>query len=186
MFEAEDCVGTVRGNVSEDNGDPIEGVLITLDDGDPATVDLTTTTNADGDYEFLYIPVGTYTITQEQPENFGSVSDEDGTPDDPALGDNDGVTNNEIPVKVNSDEFDEDNDFVETADNGSVAGNVSDVDGEPLANVVITLSDGDPATTDPITATNMDGDYSFNNVEQLSQERMIQIMILLKVQIQVQ
>jgi len=165
MFTADDCVGTVRGNVSDTDGNALEGVLITLDDGDPATTDLTTTTDANGDYEFLYIPVGTYTIVQTQPANYGSVSDEDGTPDDPALGDNDGVTNNEIPVKVNPDEFDEDNDFVETADGGSVSGNVSDIDGEPLSGVVVTLVDGDPATTDPITATNADGDYSFSNVE---------------------
>jgi len=165
-FQAEDCFGTVKGNVSEVTGDPLEGISLTLDDGDPLTTDLTTTTDANGDYEFLYAPVGEYTIVETQPANYTSVSDEDGTPDDPALGDNDGVVNNEIPVKINPDEIDEDNDFVELADLGTISGNVSDSDGNPLASVVLTLVDGDAATSDPIIATNADGDYTFANVEQ--------------------
>jgi len=71
------------------------------------------------------------------------VSDEDSSPEDPSIGDNDGLTNDEIPVKVEPGESDADNDFVETPDAGSVSGTVTDSFGDPIEGVVITLDDGD-------------------------------------------
>jgi len=116
--------GSVSGTVADDSGNPLSGVVITLDDGNPATTDLTATTLADGSYEFPVVPVGTYTLLEAQPANYGSVSDEDSTPEDPSIGDNDGITNDAIPVKVEPGESDDNNDFIETPDAGSVSGTV--------------------------------------------------------------
>jgi len=63
-------------------------------------MDATATTAADGTYEFPVVEVGTYTIVETQPANYTSVSDEDTSPEDPVIGDNDGLVNDEIPVKV--------------------------------------------------------------------------------------
>jgi len=78
--------GSVSGLVEDVDGNPLEGVVLTLDDGDAATVDPTATTAADGTYEFLDVPVGTYTVTEAQPANYTSVSDEDASPEDPSVG----------------------------------------------------------------------------------------------------
>jgi len=156
--------GSVSGIVADDEGNPLGGVLITLDDGDPATMDMTTTTAPDGTYEFTNVPVGTYTILQEQPEDYASVSDEDGTPEDPSVGDNDGIVNDAIPVKVEPGESDENNDFIEQPNTGTVSGIVEDADGNPLEGVVLTLDDGDAATVDPTETTGADGTYIFTDV----------------------
>jgi len=60
-------------------------------------------------------------------------------------------------VKVEPGEDDIDNNFVESADPGSVSGLVEDVDGNPLEGVVLTLDDGDAATVDPTATTAADG-----------------------------
>jgi len=134
---------------------------LTLDDGDAATTDPTATTGADGTYLFPVVPAGTYTITEEQPADYMSVSDEDTTPEDPSIGDDDGIVNDAIPVKVEPGEDDENNDFVESANAGSVSGIVQDTDGNPIEGVVLTLDDGDAATTDPTATTLADGTYEF-------------------------
>jgi len=71
--------GSVAGTVLDDAGNPLEGVVLTLEDGDAATTDPTATTAADGTYVFPTVPAGTYTVTEQQPANYTSVSDEDTT-----------------------------------------------------------------------------------------------------------
>jgi len=159
--------GNIFGNVSDDNGNPLENVIITLDDGDPATINLTTTTDIDGDYEFLGVDPGTYTIVETQPAVYTSVSDEDGSPEDADISpaDNDGVVNDEIPVKVNPGEDDEDNDFIEnlTAIFGHVYYDVNNNGiqdlGEPdipNVDVLVALSDGITTIT---VQTDQNGDW---------------------------
>jgi len=156
--------GSVAGMVEDVEGNPLEGVVLTLDDGDAATVDPTAMTGADGTYEFTDVPVGTYTVVEDQPANYGSVSDEDATPEDPDVMDNDGIVNDEIPVKVLPGEDDLDNNFIESPDAGSVSGIVVDQDNAPIEGVVLTLEDGDAATVDPTATTGADGTYEFTNV----------------------
>jgi len=67
--------GSVSGIVTDDEGNPLEGVVLTLDDGNPATTDPTATTGADGTYLFPVVPAGTYTVTEEQPADYTSVSE---------------------------------------------------------------------------------------------------------------
>jgi len=100
----------------------------------------------------LDVPVGTYTVTEAQPTSYLSVSDEDATPEDPSIGDDDGIVNDAIPVKVEPGEIDADNDFVEEIEatlighvyydnnnNGVQDAGEPDLEGIP---VTVTQSDG--------------------------------------------
>ncbi|WP_281846996.1 carboxypeptidase regulatory-like domain-containing protein, partial [Olleya namhaensis] len=74
------CLGSVSGTIVDENGDPVSGVVVTLDDGDAATVDPTVTTGVDGTYEFTDVPAGDYTIVETVPANT-DVVDGDTTDD---------------------------------------------------------------------------------------------------------
>ncbi|MEZ4661409.1 MAG: SdrD B-like domain-containing protein [Caldilineaceae bacterium] len=78
--------GTVCINVNDDglcdaNEPPIEGVTITLDDGDSNTPPLVTATDDTGYYEFIDLLPGNYTVTETQPAGYNSVNDADGGTD---------------------------------------------------------------------------------------------------------
>ncbi|KZS01185.1 Uncharacterized protein APZ42_002232, partial [Daphnia magna] len=83
----EEQFGNIRGNVTADidnnnTGDtPLSGVTIQLKDPITGAVLATTTTNASGNYEFLNLLPGIYTIMEVQPAGYTSVSDVDATPD---------------------------------------------------------------------------------------------------------
>ncbi|MEL0645776.1 carboxypeptidase-like regulatory domain-containing protein, partial [Olleya sp. Ti.3.14] len=68
-FENSLAPGSVSGTIVDENGDPVSGIVVTLDDGDAATVDPTVTTGVDGTYEFTDVPVGDYTIVETTPAN---------------------------------------------------------------------------------------------------------------------
>ena len=70
-------VYTVSGNVSDDAGDPLSGVTITLIDSNNVVTE-TVTTDASGNYRLETIQTGTYTIRETDPANYSSVSDTDG------------------------------------------------------------------------------------------------------------
>jgi large repetitive protein len=62
-------------NGVQDPGEPgIAGVTVTLDDGDPLTVDPTRITASDGSYVFQGVPAGVFTVTESQPAGYGSTS----------------------------------------------------------------------------------------------------------------
>jgi protocatechuate 3,4-dioxygenase beta subunit len=164
-------VGNIRGNVTADTnndnvGDsPLANVTINLKDlaGNIVATDVT---DASGNYEFLNIPTGEYTIMEVQPTGYNSVSDVDATPDPDG---NDGSTpNNMIPVTLTTGENDNDNNLVEEQ-TGSIRGTVTkdtnndNVGDSPLANVTINLKDlaGNIVATD---VTDASGNYEFLNV----------------------
>ena len=156
-----EVTGTITGNVSDSDGNPIPLVSLTLNDGNAATVDPTVITDQNGDYIFSDVVEGNYTIVETQPAGYNSVSDQDDTPDPDGA---DGETaNDEIPVVLLAGEVDADNNFVEELP-GEIAGTVTDVNGNPLEGVVITLDDGDALTTDPTATTDANGDYIFTDV----------------------
>ncbi|MBK7701159.1 MAG: hypothetical protein IPJ39_21755 [Saprospiraceae bacterium] len=104
----------------------------------------TDVTDASGNYEFLNVAPGQYTIMEVQPTGYNSVSDVDATPDPDG---NDGTTPNDmIPVTVTAGENDNDNNLVEEQ-TGSIRGTVTkdtnndNVGDSPLANVTINLKD---------------------------------------------
>ncbi len=170
-------LGAITGNVSEDtnnddSGDvPIESVILQLVDANGDVV-MVTATDENGDYAFLNVTPGDYTVVELQPAGYDDVTEVDGG-DDSDHPDNGTV--NSIPVTVDEGETDTGNDFVEEVEpvvpviTGAVTGNVSedtndDDDGDvSLENVVLQLIDenGDVVM---ITITDENGDYAFTDV----------------------
>jgi len=106
--------------------------------------------------------------------NYTSVSDEDGTPEDPSVGDDDGLVNDAIPVKLEPGEDDEDNDFVEnlTAVFGHVyydVNNNGEQDlGEPdIPNVSVLVTKSDASTV--LVETDEFGDWFAGTLPGLTQ-----------------
>ena len=176
--------GSISGSVTEDttgdgSGDtPQQGVVVELyavdATGDPVGNPIaTTTTAADGSYQFENVSPGDYAVVEVQPAGLGDVSDSDATPEDG----NDGDTpvDNLIPVTVQPGEADNDNDFVDV-NSASISGNVSeDENGDgnadkPIQGVTIELfadtdADGQPDGTSVLmTTTDSQGNYSFTNL----------------------
>ncbi|MEQ3665212.1 carboxypeptidase regulatory-like domain-containing protein, partial [Olleya sp.] len=156
------CLGSVSGTIVDENGDPVSGIVVTLDDGDAATVDPTVTTGVDGTYEFTDVPVGDYTIVQTVPANT-EVVDGDTTDDSDTVANTD-TTDGSIPVTVEAGEVDADNNFENSPAPGSVSGTIVDENGDPVSGIVVTLDDGDAATVDPTVTTGVDGTYEFTDV----------------------
>jgi hypothetical protein len=159
----EEQTANIRGNVTADTnndnvGDsPLANVTINLKDlaGNIVATDVT---DASGNYEFLNVAPGQYTIMEVQPTGYNSVSDVDATPDPDG---NDGATPNDmIPVTVTAGENDNDNNLVEEQ-TGSIRGTVTkdtnndNVGDSPLANVTINLKDlaGNIVATDVTDAS---------------------------------
>uniref|UniRef100_UPI00232D2F4B beta strand repeat-containing protein n=2 Tax=Olleya namhaensis TaxID=1144750 RepID=UPI00232D2F4B len=161
-FENSPAPGSVIGTVVDENGDPVSGIVVTLDDGDAATVDPTVTTGVDGTYEFTDVPVGDYTIVETVPANT-DVVDGDTTDDGDTVANTD-TTDGSIPVTVTAGEVDADNNFENSPAPGSVSGTVVDENGDPVSGIVVTLDDGDAATVDPTATTGVDGTYEFTDV----------------------
>ncbi|MBK9743571.1 MAG: carboxypeptidase regulatory-like domain-containing protein [Saprospiraceae bacterium] len=167
----EEQTGSIRGTVTKDTnndnvGDtPLANVTINLKDlaGNIVATDVT---DASGNYEFLNVAPGQYTIMEVQPTGYNSVSDVDATPDPDG---NDGATPNDmIPVTVTAGEADNDNNLVEEQ-TANIRGNVTadtnndNIGDSPLANVTINLKDlaGNTVATD---VTDASGNYEFLNV----------------------
>jgi hypothetical protein len=62
--------GTIAGSVLDEDGVPVPDVTIDLDG---ALADVTTTTDADGTYDFAGLDVGDYTVTATAPDDFEFV-----------------------------------------------------------------------------------------------------------------
>ncbi len=185
-------LGSITGNVSldDDNNDtpdtPQVGVTVTLTEdlnnngvADPGEPQTTTTTDANGDYEFPNLPAGDYLVTTMDPNGADSVSDEDES-NDGDLGDTDTTVDNTIDVTLGPDEDDTDNNFVDEL-LSSIAGDVTeDLDNDdngdtPISGVTIELyedTDGDgvldpaelaagPIATD---VTDANGEYEFTDL----------------------
>ncbi|NNE94422.1 MAG: hypothetical protein HKN24_00140, partial [Acidimicrobiales bacterium] len=72
---------SIAGSVVDENGNPIEGVTITLTGTDDLGVitPLTTTTQADGTYVFQDLRPGNYTVSETQPATHGDGGETAGT-----------------------------------------------------------------------------------------------------------
>ena len=176
--------GTISGSVTEDTdadgtGDqPQVGVTVELyedtdGDGQPDTLLDSTTTDANGDYQFTDLSAGDYVVVEITPDGLTDVSDEDTTADGDAF-DGDQTVDDQIAVSLTSGETDDGNDFVDE-NTGSISGNVTeDTTGDglgdtPQQGVTVELYEVDGAGNpvgDPIatTVTASDGSYSFDNV----------------------
>ena len=155
-------MGSISGNVSDDQGNPLSGVTIELQAPDSTVID-TTTTDGSGNYIFADVEPGDYNVVETNPAGFpGNISDQDSTPDGDAA-DSDTTVDNVVGVTLNPGENDTGNDFVDN-NNGSISGNVSDDQGNPLSNVTIELQAPDGTVIDT-TTTDGSGNYIFADVE---------------------
>ncbi|MFW2383844.1 MAG: SdrD B-like domain-containing protein, partial [Acidimicrobiales bacterium] len=159
--------GTVYSDLNNDGvrdgAEPgIAGVTIALSgvDLNGSPVNLSTTTDASGDYSFTSLDGGVYTITETQPAGFLDGIDSLGS----AGGDgsvNDVAGSINLPVNGNGFAYD----FGEVAPS-SISGLVQTVDGDPIDGVTITLAGTDDlgAAVTAVTVTASDGSYSFGDL----------------------
>ena len=157
---------SLAGTVLDENGAPIEGVELTIDDGAGFTT--TTLTVVDGSYRFDDLDPGTYTVTESQPAGYGDVSTSAGS-----VGGDDSVQNEVSGVVLTPGALATGYDFVEGF--SSIAGSVfEDVNNNGvrdggefgLAGVDVTLNGTDPngAITAVTVSTDVDGDYVFDDL----------------------
>ncbi|MDJ0647278.1 MAG: SdrD B-like domain-containing protein [Xenococcaceae cyanobacterium MO_188.B19] len=170
---------SINGTVLEDtNGDgsgntdaPIGGVTVTLKDSDDNTV-ATDVTDSNGDYSFINVTPGNYTVVETDLNGYSSITDTDSVTDaggnDGEIG-SDGSNDNIISVSLSAGETDSGNDFVD-AQNGSISGSVkadttgNDAGDTALSGVTITLRNASDDSTVATTTTDTTGNYSFNDV----------------------
>ncbi|MEL7079558.1 MAG: SdrD B-like domain-containing protein, partial [Cyanobacteria bacterium J06582_2] len=151
---------SIAGNVSrDDNNDDagdvdLAGITVRLIDSQGGVL-ATQTTDADGNYLFVDVTPGNYTIEQVNDTGFVDVSDVQGAND------------SQIAVNVGIGETITAQNFVDEIP-ASITGNVSrdddnDGDGDRnLAGITVTLSDG--AGNVLTTTTDADGNYLFTDV----------------------
>jgi len=178
----EQKLASISGSVSEDiTGDgagdrPLSGITIDLVDANGNVV-ATDVTDGSGNYEFLNVVPGSYTLVQTQPTGYLDVSDEDDTPDPD--GGNDPV-DNEIPVTLSPGENDDDNNFVEkqlvsvgstvfedTNNNGTQDAGEPGILGINVAAFLDANADGLPDSATPATSdvTDANGNYYLGGLE---------------------
>lgn len=161
-----DTTGDGNGNIG------ISGVRLNLKNAAGVVVK-TTTTTADGTYEFTGVVPGEYTVVEEQPVAYLNGSDSQSSDNDTTS--NTSTTDDIIPVTVVPGEEDINNNFIEKAV-GSISGKVLndinrngviDTNDAPIEGVTLVLKDsnGDQvldANGDNLTAvTDANGNYTF-------------------------
>jgi len=161
--------GSISGNVSDENGSPIDAVELTLtgiDDLGTTIAPIVVTTGSDGDYSFGDLRPGTYTVTQTQPASYG-----DGSQTSPR-GDV-SLVNVIASITIVAGESAPDNDFVETLSSirGTVyldigENGVLDVDDPRLSGVTVRLDgvDENGAIAQVVAVTDVDGTYRFDDL----------------------
>lgn len=166
--------GTVSGSVKDTVSNPIAGVTVEIQDADGNVVDdvndipLSTTTLANGTYSFADVITDDYFIVETDIAGYASVSDGDSS-DDSDVKTNTDTNDNKIPLTVEEDENDLDNNFVDVQA-GTVAGSVKDTAGNAISGVTVEIKDNagvvvNDASGDPLTTTtDGSGNYSFSNV----------------------
>jgi len=170
-----DTPGGLSGLVYQDLNDdgirqpaepPIPGVTVTLFNGN--TVVGTTTTSADGTYNFNQLPAGTYRVVETQPAGFTDGKDTVGSVGG-QLVPTDTITNITLPAGVLATGYN----FGELTTTNRLSGTVYlDVNQDsiyqpgadsPLQGITVTLRDTSGAVV-AVTTTAADGTYSFSDL----------------------
>ncbi len=149
-YDFDETTASISGSVVDDLGNPIAGVTIDLS-GDATE---TTVTAADGTYTFIGLLPGTYTVTETQPNGYGDGGETAGT-----AGGNDSADDVISDISLGAGVAAMNYDFDEIV--ASIAGNVVDDAGQPIAGVVITVTGTDVnGPIDPVgTVTASDGSW---------------------------
>ncbi len=169
------ALATISGNVSEDTNNDNTGdvnlqfVDIALVDSNGVTVS-TAQTDSNGDYIFIDVEPGTYTVVETQPAGLVNVSENEGGADnDPG----DSTDNNIIAVIVGIGEDDVNNDFVEEVgvtigdrvwndENGDGIQDTTETNTAGLDGIVVNLYNIQDVLV-ATTTTDSDGEYLFEN-----------------------
>jgi len=148
-------------------------IMLTKDDGTAYS----TMTDANGEYIFVDIPVGNYTVTAPEPmDGYSDYSDFDYSDDGDANDLND-PADNKIPVTLLGDELDADNNFIDQADSGTITGSVTidtnndNIGEDTFEEVMLKLCDPNGQIAVDIDGNNIEnvvtdamGIYSFANL----------------------
>ena len=148
------CDGTGSGDGFCDGEPGIPGVTVALLDENGDVVRMTTT-DANGDYSFPNVPVGTYSVVETDEPGWDSLNDADGTGNGPNLIEN-------VVVEANTETSDRD--FEDTPLDGSLSGTVyDDTNGNGQYDVGELGIPGVEVCLNVSTCQNTDGngDYSF-------------------------
>ncbi|MDH4118021.1 MAG: carboxypeptidase regulatory-like domain-containing protein, partial [Acidimicrobiia bacterium] len=164
-------IGSISGTVTDEHGDPIPGVTITLTGtdalGDPVAAQVAVT-DINGDYTFTNLAPGTYTITQTQPDGYGDVATMVGSAGGTVTG-QDVVSD----IALSSNEAATGYDFIEgyatisgtvyedLNNNGTQDPGETGIDG---ATVRLNGTDPNGAITEIVTVTTADGNYTFTDL----------------------
>jgi protocatechuate 3,4-dioxygenase beta subunit len=171
---------SVCGNVSDDLGNPIGGVMLKLVEdtngdgvGDGDTLQTVLSDGVTGDYCFIDVVPGDYVVVEIQPDNYDNVSDFDNTTGPSDLdGDDSGQgADNDIPVTLERGEIDDGNDFIDVLNCTDVVLNTLDDGFGSLRAAIECVADGDTVTFDPSLA----GDTIFITSQLISIDKNIVI-----------
>lgn len=143
-FEVVEKLGSLSGSVKDQDGDPVSGAKVVVDDGKGNRFE--TTTDDNGNVNVDELPAGDYTVTVEA----------------------DGYSKGESEVTVNPGESASFPDVQVVELPGSVSGSVKDQDGDPVKGAKVVIDDGKgnrvETTTDDNGNVNVDklpaGDYT--------------------------
>jgi len=153
-FNVVTCFGNITGRVRTQAGVGIGDVTVKLFndtnyDGisDGGTAVRTVLTTSTGTYSMVNLVPGQYVIVETQPSGYYSLSDGDATNDNDSTVVNNSPNDDVIPVTVEPQEIDADNNFTEVPSPGIVNGYVfEDIDndnfpdaGEGLPGVILTV-----------------------------------------------
>jgi uncharacterized repeat protein (TIGR01451 family) len=156
LYEPGSVYGTVfhdlDGDKTQDTNEPgISNVTVTLYDNN-GDLFATTTTADDGSYTFHQVPVGSYTVTETDPEGYNSTTPNTVSVDVPDNGSDQADFGDQQPGSLTGVVFDDLNN------------NGTQDPGEPgISNVTITLYDTNNNQVSTTTTAN-DGSYSFTNL----------------------
>ena len=117
-FEVVEKLGSVSGSVKDQDGDPVKGAKVVIDDGKGNRVE--TTTDDNGKVNVDKLPAGDYTVTVEA----------------------DGYSKGESKVRVNPGESASFPEVRVKQLPGSVSGSVKDQDGNPVEGATVVIDDG--------------------------------------------
>ncbi len=170
FIDAIDCFGSISGFALDNLDNGFANNTIFLFDTDNNLI--STSTNANGFYQFTSLAPGDYVLVQAEIAGYEDLSagkepigNDDATTNSNLLdiANNNGGTNNTIIVNLEAGEDDTNNIFRDQIASGSITGFAYDEVGDPIENSIISLFTSNGIFIGS-TITNIDGLYQFPSI----------------------